>query len=237
MSPRTSSPTRSRLDRPKLDRATVVAAALEVADAEGLDAVTIRRLAQDLAVTPMALYWHFKDKDALLGAAAERMWEETLAELDRLAGEPGVADDGWALLRVTMDALVGVMRRHPAVAPLAPQQVLQCDAGLDVTERTLTLLSDLGFGPQQASTIAKFVLCSAVMLVDSEPGVEVPDGDLRSEVQRRKRIALASLPLSRYPHLAASAEYFTDCDDSETYFGQGIDLVIAGVRHQAHLAR
>ncbi|MFL5761300.1 MAG: TetR/AcrR family transcriptional regulator [Thermomicrobiales bacterium] len=41
--------------------------ALAIADSEGLQAVTIRRVAKELGVTPMALYWHFKDKNELLG--------------------------------------------------------------------------------------------------------------------------------------------------------------------------
>ena len=45
---------------------TVVEGALALAEAEGLGAVTIRRLAKELGVTPMALYWHFRSKDELL---------------------------------------------------------------------------------------------------------------------------------------------------------------------------
>jgi len=50
----------------RLSRAAVAEHALKLADAEGLNSVTVRRLAQDLGVTPMALYWHFKNKDELM---------------------------------------------------------------------------------------------------------------------------------------------------------------------------
>jgi AcrR family transcriptional regulator len=77
--------------RQKLDREAVVDAALRIADAEGLEVVTIRRLAHELSVTPMALYWHFKDKDRLLAAVADRLWEETATGLDRaLDGRAGI---------------------------------------------------------------------------------------------------------------------------------------------------
>src|ERR1700729_255933 len=82
-SPRTAGSAADNPSRPKLDREVVVDAALQVADTEGLEAVTIRRLAQELSVTPMALYWHFKDKEALLGAVADRMWDDTVTELER----------------------------------------------------------------------------------------------------------------------------------------------------------
>ena len=62
--------------RERLSRDTIVAGAIALADAEGLDAVTIRRLAQDHEVTPMALYWHFKDKGELLDGIAERLFAD-----------------------------------------------------------------------------------------------------------------------------------------------------------------
>jgi AcrR family transcriptional regulator len=54
-------------ERTKLSRAAVVDRALWLADAEGVEALTIRRLAQELGVTPMALYWHFRNKEELIG--------------------------------------------------------------------------------------------------------------------------------------------------------------------------
>ena len=49
----------------------IIDRALALADREGLDAVSIRRIAQDLGVTPMALYWHVKNKEELLAAMGE----------------------------------------------------------------------------------------------------------------------------------------------------------------------
>ena len=47
-------------ERTRLSRSAVVDRALELADREGIDALTIRRLAAELGVTPMALYWDFR---------------------------------------------------------------------------------------------------------------------------------------------------------------------------------
>ena len=55
---------------------------MQLADAPGLDALTIRKLAQELGVTPMALYWHFRSKDELLEGLAERVWSEIDIEVD-----------------------------------------------------------------------------------------------------------------------------------------------------------
>jgi AcrR family transcriptional regulator len=240
---------RSRTARPKLGREVVVAAALAVADVDGLDAVTIRRLAQELQVTPMALYWHFKDKDALLGALADHIWDQAVIQI-RAAGnathpggavqpeeisgaEPPGDEGGWAALRIVLAALVGAMRRHPAVAALVPTRVLECASGLWVTEHALGILHEQGLEPALAAEMAHFALASAVMIVTSQPGSDIPELDARTEMGRRKRIALASLPPDRYPHVVASAEYFTACEAPERYFEGGIEFVIAGVRAQA----
>src|SRR6185437_4698742 len=61
--------------RPGLTREAVVARALEIGTAEGLDAVSLRRLASELGVTPMALYRHVRDKQYLINAMAELAME------------------------------------------------------------------------------------------------------------------------------------------------------------------
>src|SRR5215471_6929197 len=66
----------SEAERTRLSKAAVIDRALAIGDAEGLDAVTIRRVANELGVTPMALYWHFRAKDQLLAGLAERVWGE-----------------------------------------------------------------------------------------------------------------------------------------------------------------
>src|SRR5947209_14202358 len=63
--------------KPRLSKRTVTESALKLADADGLDALTIRKLAQHLGVTPMALYWHFPSKEELLESVAEQVWGET----------------------------------------------------------------------------------------------------------------------------------------------------------------
>ncbi len=218
----------------KLDREAVIDAALRLADEEGLDSVSFRRLADRFAVTPMALYWHFTDKEALLGALADRLWVRAADTLRSSLERPSSADDdGWAQLRLTLIALVEAMQPHPAVAELLPTRVIECEAGRDVTELTLGFLARQGFDPAQASDLGRFVLSSAVMLVATQAGIEIPEPDERAEVQRRKRIALASLPPDRYPHIIASAAYLTDCESPNAYLTRGLDAIIAGVRAQA----
>ena len=68
--------------RARLSKRAVVDRALKLADTDGLDALTIRKLAQDLGVTPMALYWHFRSKEDLLEGMAEEVWSEIEVRVD-----------------------------------------------------------------------------------------------------------------------------------------------------------
>ena len=72
-------------NRVTLTPQTVVEGALALAEAEGLGAVTIRRLAKKLGVTPMALYWHFRSKDELLDGMAATIFEEVDLSVDAFA--------------------------------------------------------------------------------------------------------------------------------------------------------
>jgi TetR/AcrR family transcriptional regulator, tetracycline repressor protein len=214
-------------ERTRLSKAAVVDRGLAVADAEGLDALTIRRLASELGVTPMALYWHFHGKEALLEGLAERVWGEIDADVD--------ADADWPQqLRGLLESLVRVLRAHRSASQLlAGSAKLYSDAALRVTETTLGVLHRAGFDPVQASEIARSALWTGIMLVMSTPGYDTAfsEADL-AEMQRRSQVRLAMLPLERYPRLVEAAGPMTACssDDQEFHFGFGIDLFIAGVQ-------
>jgi AcrR family transcriptional regulator len=214
--------------RSRLDRDTVVASAFGIADVEGLDALTIRRLAKDLGVTPMALYWHFADKQALLDALADQIWTDARAAID--ASPP--LDDPWDELRVVLDSLVASFRRHPELAPLAPTRVTDSVAGLEITERTLALLDGVGYEPRRAADLARFALCAAIMLVSNHPGGDVPDGVEALDHIRHKKAGFAALPPDRYPHIARALDYLIVCDDPEDHFAGGVDLIIDGMKAQ-----
>ena len=64
----------------RLRREHVVDVAIALLDADGLDALTMRKLATRLGVQAGALYWHFANKRALLDAMADRFLEDFAAD-------------------------------------------------------------------------------------------------------------------------------------------------------------
>ena len=216
--------------RVRLDRDAVVTAAIQLVDAEGIDALTIRRLAKDLHVTPTALYWHFTDKQALLDALGDRLWNEAALQIVEASSA-----ETWDELRAIFEALLTVFRQHPAIAALAPFRVIDCDAGLAITEKVLSLLGAAGYDEAASADAARLLLNTVVMLVTSQPGASVPDEAERSQMMRAKRAALLTLPRGRYPNVDASAEFLVDCDEVEpaSYYELGVELLLSGLKSTA----
>lgn len=210
-------------ERTRLTKSAVVGRALQIADSSGLDSLTIRKLAQELGVTPMALYWHFRSKDELLAGLAERVWGEI--DVDIVPGVPWPQQ-----LRGMLESLVRVLRAHPA----APQLLLEDEskqnaAALRATENALEVLRGAGFDPVYASEIARGALWTGIMLVMSEPGIAELSPEERAELQRKRQIVFATQPVDRYPRLVECAVPLTSCDDPDFHYELGVSMFIAGV--------
>jgi AcrR family transcriptional regulator len=208
---------------PDLSRDALVDHALDLADQEGLDAVAIRRIANDFGVTPMALYWHVKNKDELLDAMGDRIFE---------ALDVPPADGDWLeQVRAAVVSLVDALRRHPGSVDLAMPRVLSSPPAQALAERTLGALRGAGFSIREASDLARQALLTAMILVTGRPGAEVdtPEAEREAKVLA-KRAAVANLPADQFPNLIACADALTECDDEDQYYGSGIDLYVAGVK-------
>ena len=219
-------PTRDETERTRLTRDAVTGRALLLADAAGLEALTIRRLAADLSVTPMALYWHFRSKDELLAGLVERVWTEIGTDVDD--GAPWSSQ-----LRGLLQSLLRVLRAHPAAAQLLLHSKKQGESCLRATEVALGVLRGAGFDPRYASEIAQSALWTGIMLVMSQPGIESLSAEERAESQRRKQVLFATLPAARYPWLVECAVPMTACDDPDFHYELGVSIFIAGVEAAA----
>jgi TetR/AcrR family transcriptional regulator, tetracycline repressor protein len=212
-------------ERPRLSKAAVVERGLALADAEGLEAVTIRRLTADLGVTPMALYWHFRSKDELLVGLADRVWGEIDVDVD--------PDADWsAQLRGLLESLIRVLRTHPSASQLLMSgEKRTSEAASIANEVALEVLHRAGFDADHAAAIAKNALFTGITLVMSEPGFEPGLSEAeRIEHQRLARVRLSLLPPDKFPRLVECAVPMTACDNPDFHYKLGVDLFVAGVQ-------
>lgn len=82
----------SEARRPPLQREAIVDVAHELVSKEGLDALTLRRLAAELSVSAPALYAHFSDKHDLLRSVAEREFDELIARYEQVEADADPQD-------------------------------------------------------------------------------------------------------------------------------------------------
>ncbi|WP_324291223.1 TetR/AcrR family transcriptional regulator [Paractinoplanes pyxinae] len=212
----------------RLSRVTVAEAALRLGDDEGLDAVTIRRLATELGVTPMALYWHFKNKDELLIGILDHALSTVRA--DRSVGDPWQKQ-----LRAMIEALVDVCRRHPVLPDLLHSvDKNQVTSFTRATEDALALLAEAGFDVQEGFWIGSYLLHGAIGLVDAQPElpVNVPAAEGR-EWRRQRRLELECLPVDRFPMMVRFGATYAGEPEVERYYAFGIELLINGVEASA----
>lgn len=151
-----------RDSRETLTPAAIAAKAIEIADADGREAITVRRVTSELGVTAMALYAHFPDKHALLDATVDAILAQ--AEAPRDGG--GTAHE---VLASSMRGLLRVLREHPAIAPLIPERIGRVPAGARMSEHVLELLAGVGLTPSEAARAAHFVLTTLVAMVVGAP--------------------------------------------------------------------
>jgi AcrR family transcriptional regulator len=213
----------------RLTREAIVSSALALADSEGLEAVTIRRLATDHGVTPMALYWHFKDKDLLLDGVVERM----LAEVEIPSYPDGQVPPAWdERMRDVLVAILQVFQRHPEVAGLVHDRFLNCEPGLDLAEIFFAALREGGFDEERRAEIGIQALHNLVVLVTMEPG-ERALKDSQEEVARRireKKVALENLEPERYPNVILCAGTLVSKPVEGSYLNLGLEVMVEGIR-------
>jgi AcrR family transcriptional regulator len=137
--------------RPKLTRRLLVATALKIADEEGLEALSMRRLGAELGVDPMAAYRHLSNKKELLAGVVEAVLADADVETD-----PGAP---WReqFRRVAHAYREALLAHSPAVARLAATMPLNSLESLRIVEHATAILTAAGVPPAAAVTAVQAV--------------------------------------------------------------------------------
>jgi AcrR family transcriptional regulator len=210
----------------RLTRRAIVERSLQIGDAEGLEAVSIRRLATELGVTPMALYRHVKDKQDLINA----MYEALLEGFDLKTGiRPSIK---WTnQLRLSLMNVLALHAR-PVALPLAIAYSGAGSPGIwRLYEDALGILLRAGFTRREAVLLNRMLstLVAGYLAVFRQ----APPADADELLLARKRfeLVLLSLPRTEYPNLVDSARELVDAQFAEPrqFLKQIVDLIVAGV--------
>jgi AcrR family transcriptional regulator len=210
---------------PTLSRAQVLAEALDLVDAEGLEALTMRRLAQRLGRDPMTLYRYAENHAALLDGVAERVLEQLVID---------TGPDWRQALRQTAHDFRELALRHPHAVPLLVTRPLSTPLGLRPVgtlrplEQLLGLLIGAGFTPDDALHVyrAFFGFLHGHVLNELQELVADPD-----ETDDLLRLGLNRLPPKTFPHLRALAGTLARYDGA-VELDEGLDIVLGGLQRQ-----
>lgn len=209
--------------RERLDRRRVLQTAIEVIDREGLDALTMRRLATELDVDPMTVHHHVGSKDRLLDGVAELLWEE----IDR----PPSGQDAKDVLRTLAHSIRRLFYRHPEAAPLTLRCTNLTRSELELWRVYLDELAAAGL--DEPAAVLRPVLFYALGTGNAEVvmmGMTCAPNQTRSYSEQEVLLSLGqALPPGTPPELAlAAVEMIADCDP-DNCFSDGLELMMAGL--------
>jgi AcrR family transcriptional regulator len=206
--------------RTTLNRERILDAAMTLADAEGVEGLTMRRLAAELGVEAMTIYYHVPNKDGILDALVERV----IAEIQ--LPEPGT-DWRTGLRQIALSAYEALARHR-----WAPRMMLgrrgPGPMRLRYMDTILAILADAGFEPTVADHAYHALEGHVMGFTLWEVGMNL---GTREEIQALGRAFLAQLPVETYPSVAAHIEHHLAPrrPDDPGSFAFGLDLLLDGL--------
>lgn len=214
-----------RAGRPKageepLTRGRILETALSLVDVDGIEALSMRRLAKELGVDPMAIYHHLPNKRALLST----LIEEVFSEMQVMESEE---TGGWReRVRAWARAFRDVAGAHPKLVPhLASYPEAASKATLESTEELYAAFEAAGMSPKQ-------IVGAVGVVVDYLNGFALAEasGALGNPDEQREMLELldartpGELPAIRRTFGALASE------DVVTDFEFGLEVVLAGLQ-------
>jgi len=202
---------------PRLTRVAIVDATLEVIDADGIDAVSMRSVAHSLGVDAKSLYNHVAGKDGLLDAVAEQILGSV-----RL---PEPTGDVRGDLRAIGDAFRDGALAHPRAAPLVLTRRLTSLTALAPVEAVLGVLSTAGCPPRDAVPLLRGLVAAlaGTLLREVRAGPARGAADAPGIARRQ-----AVLERSGLPHVAEAAADLSRFDGDAEY-AYALDLALDAV--------
>lgn len=210
--------------RARLNRETVLRTAVDLADRVGLDGFTMRTLAQELGVVPMALYKHVANKEQLLDGMVDLVWAEV---------EPPASAAGWkAGMRARAVSLRAALSRHRWAVGLMESRMTPGPENLRQHDAMMACLRESGFSfwntVHTTSTLDAYVYGFA--LQEKTLPFETPEESGRVAAQKRDAQPDPEAVAAQFPYLAEVVmELARSGYDYDAEFELGLDLILDGV--------
>jgi AcrR family transcriptional regulator len=193
---------------------------MSLADSEGLDAVSMRRVGAELGVEAMSLYRHVPNKEELLKGLHALM-------LSEVRHHDGPTGDWKERLRVVMRSLRAVSLAHPAVAQLTSRTPIS-EVSFIHFEQDLATMAEAGFSPEEAGYALRSLLSFTTGFITREVSRTIATNrGLERESPDARRV------LEQYPHLIASYSYLVG-DQREKGFEYGLERLLTGIDRERH---
>jgi AcrR family transcriptional regulator len=214
----TKAPETDKLREP-LTRNRILAAAIEMVDRDGLEDLSMRKLAAELGVSPMSLYNHVPNKDALL----EGITETLLSEINLGVVDTAHWDEG---LKIGFRLFRKVLLEHPHALPCVENNPVVTPDAFRPIELSLSLLVRSGFAPGEALfahwTLVGYTLGHVSLQVNNPLVNQEAAEELLALKMRR-------LPPDEFPNLIAALPHTIGLDFNEA-FEFGLETIIAGLK-------
>jgi AcrR family transcriptional regulator len=216
---------RERGSRPALSEEKIVRTAIRLADAEGIDALSMRRIAAEMGSGTTSLYRHITNKDELI----ELMIDAVHGEMP-LPDEPG--DDWLAELAASARRFRAALLAHPWLAQqasrrpaLGPNVIKQSDHALGVAGRVTTDATQAGMVVDAVNTFVLGSVAAELAELEARRNTGMTEDEWRSSVGAYVRQVVES---GEFPHFNRRIVESGD-PDPESRFEFGLSCLLAGI--------
>ena len=209
--------TPTKRGRLPLSRERVLEAALTLADASGLESLSMRKLGQELGVEAMSLYNHVANKDAILDALVDKV----VGEIDFPSDEA----DWKPAMRQRAISARAAFRRHPWAAGLMDSRTNPGPAALGYYDAVLRTLRESGFSIEMAAHAFSVMDSYIYGFIHQELSLPFDSGEEAAEVAEA---IVAQMPTDEYPYLTEMAveHAMQPGYDYADEFEYGLDLIL-----------
>jgi AcrR family transcriptional regulator len=209
--------------REPLSRARIVGAALEIIDEEGVDGLSMRRIAARLGVQAMSLYNHVQSKADILDGVTEYIVTE-MRMPRRMAG-------GWEeSIRSIAYGFRQAALRHPRAGELVLMRQLSTPTALQPVDTMIAMMLDHGFDEEAAVHVLRLFVSFQVGSLLSE--MRAPQATAERDEEATKQARTAYFAGAGFPAVAKVAPILA-VNDHEAEFAFGVELLIDALRRLA----